>query len=490
MSRLAPIIAALIFLSSAAYAETATPVGEEVISEQWMEIRMQGGKIGFSYRKTARTSSGYRMTSKSIIKLMIGDITQDISLSQTYFFDADMKPKRFTYMQKMLGHRQLFEGEVLGDKIKMTITSAGNVTERTLPFDSDMQFSDAVDFILGKSDFKEGKVYKFKVFIEPLLATEEIEIKVGKKVDFDYNGKTEKAWRLTTKFKSFTVTSYVAEDGRLLKEISPLGFESLAVDEKQAVSFSEPVVPFTNLLAFSLISTDRPVKDQERISSMTLLLSGLSRKDLIPSDERQKVSGIEKKGAGKNSSYAASIDTIKIAEKSIEKTERPAPAVGMVDYLRSSFEAQSDDPLIIKTAREIVGDEPDVYGSAVKINRWVYKNVEKKFVDTFSAVATLKSLEGECQSHTNLFAALAKAVGIPTRTVSGIVYSKQFGGFLYHAWPEIYAGRWIAMDPTFGQDIADATHVKLIEGELSKQLQLFEFIGKIGVDVVSTEYLK
>jgi len=488
MTKLAAVAAAFIVASSAVHAETAAPAGEEVITEQWMEIRMQGGKIGFSYRKTARTPSGYRMTSKSVIKLTIGDITQDISLSQTYFFDPDMKPKRFTYMQKMLGHRQLFEGEVKGDKIKMTITSAGHVTERTLPFDSDMQFSDAVDFILGKSDIKEGKVYRFKVFMEPLLATEEIEITVGRKTDFDYNGKKEKAWRLTTKFKNFTVTSFVAEDGRLLKEVSPLGFESLAVDEAEAVSFSEGVVPFTNLLAFSLIPTDSPIENQERIGSMKLLISGLAGKRLIPSDERQKVTGVEKKTGGKNPSYAASIDTIKIERKSISKIQRPAPAAGMADYLRSSFEAQSDDPLIRKTAKEIVGDEPDVYQSAVKINRWVYKNVEKKFVDTFSAVATLKSLEGECQAHTNLFAAMAKSVGIPTRTVSGIVYSRQFGGFLYHAWPEIYAGKWIAMDPTFGQDIVDATHIKLIEGELSKQLQLFEYIGKIGVEVVSVEY--
>lgn len=490
MSRFSLILAAAFFTAlSPPPAALAQPEGGELISEQWMEIRMHGDKIGFSYQKTERTAAGYRMTSKSVIKLQVADITQDISISQTYFFDRQMKPKRFSYIQKMLNHRQHFEGIVTGDKLKMTITSAGTVTKRTLPFDEDMQFADAVDFILNKNKLEEGKTYRFKVFMEPLLATEEIEVKVGKKVDFEHNGKMIKVWRVVTSFKSFTVVSFVAEDGRVLKEVSPLGFESVAVPEAQAISFPEGIVPFTNLLTFSLIPTDSPITEQEKIRTLNLRISGLSDGALIPADGRQEVTGIVKKTGGGTDSYTASVKTTRMDENSIRKAGRPAPAKGMVDYLKPTFEAQSDDPLIRERAMAIVKGIGDVYQSAVAINRWVYKNVEKKFVDTFSAVATLKSLEGECQSHTNLFAALAKSVGIPTRTASGIVYSKQFNGFLYHAWPEIYAGgKWIAMDPTLGQAIADATHIKLIDGELSKQLQLFEFIGKIGVEVISAEY--
>ena len=489
MSRPAAAIALLyIAFFPPAGGARAEPAGGELISEQWMEIRMQGDKIGFSYQKTERTAAGYRVTSKSVIKLQVADITQDISLSQTYFFDRQMKPKRFSYIQKMLGHRQHFEGIVTGDKLEITITSAGTVTKRTLPFDEDMQFADAVDFILNKKKLEEGLQYRFKVFLEPLLATEEIEVKVEKKVDFDHNGKTQKAWRVVTSFKNFTVVSFIAEDGRVLKEVSPLGFESVAVPQAQAISFSEGVVPFTNLLTFSLIATDSPVTEPEKIQTLNLRISGLTDGALIPEDGRQEVTGVIKETGGAGS-YTALVKTTRTIESSIGKTGRPAPARGMVDYLKPTFEAQSDNPLIQKQAKEIVKGIGDVYQSAVAINRWVYKNVEKKFVDTFSAVATLKSLEGECQSHTNLFAAMAKSVGIPTRTASGIVYSKQFNGFLYHAWPEIHAGgKWIAMDPTLGQDIADATHIKLIDGELSKQLQLFEYIGKIGIEVVSAEY--
>jgi hypothetical protein len=58
------------------------------------------------------------------------------------------------------------------------------------------------------------------------------------------------------------------------------------------------------------------------------------------------------------------------------------------------------------------------------------------------------------------------------------------GSFYYHAWVEIYLGKWIAVDPTMNQLPADATHIKFVEGELDKQLLLLSIVGKIAVDVL------
>ena len=40
------------------------------------------------------------------------------------------------------------------------------------------------------------------------------------------------------------------------------------------------------------------------------------------------------------------------------------------------------------------------------------------------------------------------------------------------------------LDPTFGQFPADATHVKLVEGELDRQLELMGVIGRLSLHVV------
>jgi hypothetical protein len=44
------------------------------------------------------------------------------------------------------------------------------------------------------------------------------------------------------------------------------------------------------------------------------------------------------------------------------------------------------------------------------------------------------------------------------------------------------------MDPTFGQPVADATHIKLLEGELDQQAKLMRAIGKIRLSVKSISY--
>jgi Transglutaminase-like enzymes, putative cysteine proteases len=113
----------------------------------------------------------------------------------------------------------------------------------------------------------------------------------------------------------------------------------------------------------------------------------------------------------------------------------------------------------------------------------VYDHIQKiPVVSIPSAVDVLKTREGDCNEHTVLFTALARAAGIPAKMNVGIVYMN--GRFYYHAWPAVYVGTWVDMDPTFGQTIADGTHIRLIEGDLNRQLDVIKLIGKIKLEVI------
>jgi len=113
----------------------------------------------------------------------------------------------------------------------------------------------------------------------------------------------------------------------------------------------------------------------------------------------------------------------------------------------------------------------------------VYNMLEKSI--TFSvpnAVQVLETLRGDCNEHTVLYVALARALGLPARTAVGLVYVN--GAFFYHAWPEVWLGEWVAMDPTFGQYPADASHIRFVIGGLAQQVEIVRLIGNLDIEVL------
>jgi len=87
-----------------------------------------------------------------------------------------------------------------------------------------------------------------------------------------------------------------------------------------------------------------------------------------------------------------------------------------------------------------------------------------------------------------LFAALARAAGIPTKVCLGLTYTN-IGAFLYHAWAEVYVGKWVPIDPALGQMQVDATHLKMFEGIMTEDeqqthvLNMLSIIGKLSLDI-------
>jgi hypothetical protein len=148
------------------------------------------------------------------------------------------------------------------------------------------------------------------------------------------------------------------------------------------------------------------------------------------------------------------------------------------------------EPLIQSRAIEIVrlairlrSADPDPVVVAERISRWVHDSIRKEI--TFgipSALDVLRSRAGDGNEHTQLFVALARAAGIPARTVAGLAFIN--GKFYYHAWPEVLFDRWVAVDPTFGEFPADAAHLRLIIGGLNRQVELLRLMGTLGIDVV------
>ena len=81
-----------------------------------------------------------------------------------------------------------------------------------------------------------------------------------------------------------------------------------------------------------------------------------------------------------------------------------------------------------------------------------------------------------------------RAAGLPAREVAGLIYMAGAPpGCYFHQWAKVWVGRWIDVDPTFNQPFADATHIKLAEGDLFEQARLIPIIGRIQVEVLDAD---
>ena len=448
-----------------------------IISDRWMGIYFKGNKLGFTNSVVYEGKDGYKIISKAIIKMRALGEVQETSFSQECYLTKDLRTMGFESLNQIAGHRQKISGVVKGDKLHMEIASAGAVSKRTIDFDKDTHLSGALELVISKLGLKVGNKYNIKTFMEPIQAIVPLQIEIKKKEKIEIEGIEKEVFYLEEKFKELSAGIWGTEDGEGIKEVSLEGLESRKENKDTALKFDREIIPVSSLITFSLIKPKKEIKEPHTVKRLRLKLKNISNPNIIIEDQRQKV--LSKNQAGKFydvemevKSQKSEVRSQKLEEKNLEK------------YLEETPEIQSDNPEIKKRSEKITAGETDVLSKALKINKWVYDYLDKKPVDTFSAVDALKSKEGECQSHSNLFAALSRASGIPTKIVAGIVYSEDYNGFLYHAWPEVYMGEWIALDPTLGEDEVDATHIKLVEGGWEEQLKLLHYIGKVGIEII------
>ncbi|NIM12964.1 MAG: hypothetical protein GTO45_12625 [Candidatus Aminicenantes bacterium] len=133
-------------------------------------------------------------------------------------------------------------------------------------------------------------------------------------------------------------------------------------------------------------------------------------------------------------------------------------------YLEPENLVESDDPVLVKKARELTKGSKDSWEAAQRLSKWVAEEIPYQ-IPGGSARHTFDTRKGECASHSRLLTAFCRAVGIPARQVSGCMYAPYYGGsFGQHVWNEIYMGKagWIPVDSTAHEiDFVDSGHIRL-----------------------------
>jgi transglutaminase-like putative cysteine protease len=264
-------------------------------------------------------------------------------------------------------------------------------------------------------------------------------------------------------------TALSLADGRILE--TRFGGALLAVPEPPDVARKLGTV---DLFALTRVEIDRPLPSGVIPETITYRVAGLPA-SLRPDSNRQSYHPLPD----------GEVEVVVRAEAPTKRARLPLN--GPAEELGPTPAIESADPEIRKLAKEIVGDDKDADQAATKLSHWVFGHLRKAYgVSSDRATDVLRRREGDCTEHSLLLAALARSVGIPTRLVYGLVYVVGSDGkpaLLWHEWDEVFAGEWVSIDPTFGQDVADATHLQLGRGDQTDAVALMGQL-KISVETI------
>ena len=456
----------------------AVPVTD---SDEWTGTYYKGSKIGFNHARVEVRSNDIDVHTKMYFRMMSGKDDQSTILTQDTVLTPDLRLKEFTLLQEITGKRQEVVGRVRGEKLHLEIRGRGFHKNQTIDFPRDIQPSSTVWLNIMRDGFEVGKKGKYNLFLESFRMVFPMSYEILRKETIQFDGKSVETFVVQQKFSGMTSTIWTSPKGEVLRERSVNGFESIRESKEAATRMDDKPMSVSSFITLSLVKIKKPITASDNKAKLKLKLSNVHGPDSIPQDRRQRVLNTVKIG---EESYATTLLIEREPKTPATRVSLPVPTSRLKDYLKDAPEIQVKHPMIRALAGDLVEGKKDAWQAAKLISTWVYDNLDKVLVDSFTALDALHDRRGECQSHTNLFTALARAAGIPTRVVNGLVYSQEFKGFLYHAWPEVWVGEWRALDPTLGQHHVDATHIKLSEGNYAGALKLIEFIGQVNIELL------
>jgi transglutaminase-like putative cysteine protease len=459
---------ALLHILAANASAALTPLASPPLGERWFSISMNGEKVGFAHTNMTATPEGFRIASEGSAKMLVLGFSREASATERYELNHDLTLRSFVVEQTIDKSPLNISGTVTGRNIKIKVTTKSGSSEKTLKAKGAVYPPPVVNIIPLVKGFSPGKKYTLQ-----MLDVESVKIK-----EVTIKGIAEEI-RNGTKTVHMQNDLYTFVDNDIWLDYSGNTMEESVRDGLIVTRTEDPVTAARSLLQdavskkdlvfdFSLVRINRDIPDPATLRKLVLELSGYP--DTLPVPEGPGQSATRKKPGTIRLVLTA---PLRQSDKTVlSEAEK-------LRYLSTTPRINADNPEIISRKREILAASGSIEQSVTLLTRWVADTLDDTVTDSHSALESLKLRKGNCVSHARLYITMARAAGIPSRMVSGLVYLKG-EGFLYHSWAESHLDGWVAVDPTFGQNPADITHIRLIEGDEPEDMApLAGIVGRI-----------
>ena len=434
--------------------------------DTWKGIYVKGKWVGYVHTILAPAVKGHTISSLSYLRFRMLNQFKDLVITSLQTLDDDYRLTAFeTHISGLAGIS--LKGKRIGNQIVTDISYNNRSYSKTFDIADDLFLDQSLLQLYRGSNLKVGDSYALSILNPLTLTTERIESTVV--------GTEGDSLIMETNFAGLVSKTWIDPDGVVIREETPNGWV-IKIEEKKEIEGHLVRLDggSVDILREVSVKPAQEIANPRAVSALTLRVSGVSITDFDMDGERQKLVDPDR--------GMVEITTVHPGSNTPDITSLRAPELSV--FLKPTPWIDSDDPAILSAARDIVGNETNSWIAAAAIGRWVHHHLKKTFIPEIPVASViLEKKTGDCNEHTALFIALARAAGIPSEMCAGLVYMND--GFYYHAWPKVFVGRWVHLDPTLDQAVADATHFELVSGDFSAQSKIALTIGTIKIDVLN-----
>jgi hypothetical protein len=448
---------------------------EKVDQDLWMGVYVGEEFVGFVNSRTVHGSKdgapGAYLSLRAQVTMSLLERETSLGANGTAWLSDTTGLQDFNFDLSSGEHVMRVDGRVENGMLAANLTTGGETIPFKFPVGSMLGLGGGMAMpALDLPDIEVGHEVFVDTFDPTTMSMSKARIQCLRKEPMTIDDRIIDTKVFLSTVGGMTTRAWVGPAGEVLRAETPFGFSLRKISPEQALA---PVAPTekASLIRTMAVRVSGVTPDRDA-SRLVVDIRGIPGGQEIPQSDTQRTV----------------LEGMELLQPAAPTEDGPPlEEAARAEALGSDAFITADHEKIRAQAAEIVADAQAPWDKALRIHDWVYQNLEKIAVLSVpSALEVLRTREGDCNEHTILFTALARAAGVPTRVAIGLVWSEELEAFGYHAWPEVYVGRWIPMDPTFGQPLADATHIKLLDGSIDRWAQLLPYLGQLQIEVLAS----
>ncbi len=455
-----------------------------------MESQLSGQPAGFYHEKTEQTADSKIVTAIES-DVVLNRLGTKVEIKSTSRYEESSNGHLLGVTSEMSSSNQSTQTKatVHDGSLVLEITSGGKTYNRDQPYQGTIVGPEGARQLTLSQLKAPGDSVSYQMFSPELGSVSTITRKLLAREPLTIGPSEWPSMKVEESISNFPVKStlWLDHEGRNLRELHETPLGEMSAHRADAASVQGLTTQGASLgdevFTRTLVRSNIRLPEERQIDAVKLRITHhhpeMGWPDLTA--DNQKV-------LEKTANYVVLEVRRPMAAGVAQRPAKSSPE--LKPYLLPNALLQSDDANVQRIAKEVVGDERDLFRAARALQEWTNENMHfDAGIAIASASEVARDRRGTCFGYSTLLASLMRAAGIPSRVRMGFVYAGGIWGG--HAWVEVLDGKqWIPLDAAlYTPGPADAARFSIFtssfeEGTVAQVGALASLFGNVDIQIL------